>query len=391
LARRSKPKSKIKQRSTKKARSKDFLKRIFYNKADFKIGSALFRKILGVFIVFLLGMFFGVFLFKPTQTETKISSKQNKLENYNVPVTVIDNSGGEKVKSLHEVFTKTKSHADQNISSPNRPKIPIPDRVPHAKTNELHLNSKKTRLAWRIHSARLANNIANKPAIAIVLDDLGVNQLLTKQAIGLPPPLTLALIPYGKNLQRHAAAARRRGHELLVHLPMEPIDAGKNPGKNALLTSLSSVQLRNRVSWNLSQFNGFVGVNNHMGSKFTAWYPGMRIVMRALKRRGLLFLDSRTTTKTRGQFLAMKMGVPHAVRDIFLDNKVEKKAIQKQLSQLEVLAKKNGTAVGIGHPYDTTIAELRAWIPAAKERGFVFISVAATVGRQLTKTTRKKF
>ena len=336
-------------------------------------------------------MFFGVFLFKPTQTETKISIKQNKLENYSVPVTVIDNSGGEKVKSLHKVFTKTKSHAEQNISSPSRSKIPTPNRIPHSKTNEQHLNSKKTRLAWRIHSARLANNIANKPAIAIVLDDLGVNQLLTEQAIGLPPPLTLALIPYGKNLQRHAAAARRRGHELLVHLPMEPIDAGKNPGKNALLTSLSSVQLQNRVSWNLSQFNGFVGINNHMGSKFTAWYPGMRIVMRALKRRGLLFLDSRTTTKTRGQFLAMKMGVPHAVRDIFLDNKVEKKAIQKQLSQLEVLAKKNGTAVGIGHPYDTTIAALRAWIPAAKERGFVFISVAATVGRQFTKTTRKKF
>ena len=355
------------------------------------IGSGLFRKILWVLIVFSLGMFFGILLFKPTQTENKISGKQNKLENYSVPVTVIDNNREDKVKSPHKVFTKTKSHAEQNISLPNRSKIPTPDKVPHAKTKELDLNSKKTKLAWRIHSARLAKNIGNKPAIAIVLDDLGVNQLVTEQAIGLPPPLTLALIPYGKNLHRHAAAARRRGHELLVHLPMEPIDAGKNPGKNALLTSLSSVQLRNRVSWNLSQFNGFVGINNHMGSKFTSWYPGMRIVMRTLKRRGLLFLDSRTTTKTRGQFLAMKMGVPHAVRDVFLDNKVEKKAIQKQLVQLEVLAKKNGTAIGIGHPYKTTIAELRAWIPGAKERGFVFISIAATIARQLTKTTSKKF
>lgn len=355
------------------------------------IGSGFFCKILWVFIVFLSGMFFGVVLLKPTQTETKISGQQNKLENYSVPVTVNNNNGRDQVESLHKVFTKTKSHAEQNISSPNRSETPTSDKAPHAKTKELDLNSKKPKLAWRIHSAQLANNIGDKPAIAIVLDDLGVNQILTEQAIGLPPPLTLALIPYGKNLHQHAAAARRRGHELLVHLPMEPIDAGKNPGKNALLTSLSSVQLRNRVSWNLSQFNGFVGINNHMGSKFTAWHPGMRIVMRALKRRGLLFLDSRTTTKTSGQFLAMKMGVPHAVRDVFLDNKVEKKAIQKQLAQLEVLAKKNGTAIGIGHPYHTTIAELRAWMPAAKERGFVFISVAATVGRQLTKTTRRKF
>tara|TARA_B100000674_G_scaffold326478_1_gene272289 strand:+ start:310 stop:1404 length:1095 start_codon:yes stop_codon:yes gene_type:complete len=364
---------------------------MFYNMAELTIGSGLFRNILGVLIVFLFGMFFGIFLFKPTQTENKISVNQKKLENYSVPVTVIDNSDGDQVKSLRKVLTKKKSHVGKNVSPHPRSKIPTPNKVPHSKTKKLDLNAKKTKLAWRIHSARLADNTGNKPAIAIVLDDLGVNQLLTEQAIGLPPPLTLALIPYGKNLRQHAAAARRRGHELLVHLPMEPIDAGTNPGKNALLTNLSTVELRNRVSWNLSQFNGFVGVNNHMGSKFTAWYPGMTIVMRALKRRGLLFLDSKTTSKTRGESLAMKLGVPHAVRDVFLDNKVEKKAIQKQLAQLELVAKKNGTAIGIGHPYNTTIAELRTWIPAAKNRGFAFISVAASVRRQLSKITRKKF
>lgn len=352
------------------------------------IGSVLLRNILGVFIIFLFGMFFGAFLFKPTQTENKISASQKQLENYSVPVTVIDNSGGEPVRSSYKDLTKKKSHIRQKIPSHTLSKIPTSDKLSHSRTKKVDLNSEKITLAWRIHAARSAGNTGDKPAIAIVLDDLGVNQLLTEQAIGLPPPLTLALIPYGKNLHQHAATARGRGHELLVHLPMEPIDAGTNPGKNALLTSLSAAELRHRVSWNLSQFKGFVGVNNHMGSKFTAWYPGMTIVMQVLKRRGLLFLDSKTTTKTRGQFLAMKLGVPHAVRDVFLDNKIDKKAIQKQLAQLEVVAKTNGTAIGIGHPYNTTISELQTWIPAAKKRGFVFISVAAAVRRRLSKSTR---
>jgi len=355
------------------------------------IGSGLPRNILGFLIVFLFGMFFGAFLFKPTQTENKISVNQQKIGNYSVPVTVIDNSDDDNEKPLHKDLTKEKFFVEKNGGAHIQSKIPKPDEFSHSKKKKVDVYSKQTELAWRLHSARLANNTGDKPSIAIVLDDLGVNQFLTEQVIGLPPPLTLALIPYGKNLHQHAAAARKRGHELLVHLPMEPINANTNPGKNALLTSLSAKELRQRVSWNLSQFNGFVGINNHMGSKFTAWYPGMTIVMRTLKKRGLLFLDSKTTTKTRGQFLAMKLGVPHAVRDIFLDNKIEKKSIKKQLAQLEVVAKKNGTAIGIGHPYDATISELRTWIPAAKERGFVFISVAATVRRRLSKTILKRF
>ena len=82
---------------------------MFYNMAELTIGSGLFRNILGVLIVFLFGMFFGIFLFKPTQTENKISVNQKKLENYSVPVTVIDNSDGDQVKSLRKVLTKKKN------------------------------------------------------------------------------------------------------------------------------------------------------------------------------------------------------------------------------------------------------------------------------------------
>ena len=141
------------------------------------------------------------------------------------------------------------------------------------------------------------HDLTNKAAIAIVLDDLGLDQLRTKQVMKLPPPLTLALIPYGNHLQQHSLRARALGHEVIVHLPMEPINSKTNPGKNALLTTLTDEELQERVSWNLAQFSGFVGVNNHMGSKFTAWQPGMKIVMQALKKRGLFILRSENNYK----------------------------------------------------------------------------------------------
>src|SRR5215468_10816044 len=121
----------------------------------------------------------------------------------------------------------------------------------------------------------------------------------SKRAWELPGPLTMSFLPYAKDLGEQARSARGRGQELMLHLPMEP--SGRNdPGPNALLVSLTDAELRQRTQTALDSFEGYAGVNNHMGSRFTAFRPGMETVLRQFRSRGLMFLDSRTTPQSVG-------------------------------------------------------------------------------------------
>lgn len=232
-----------------------------------------------------------------------------------------------------------------------------------------------------------------RPQIAIVLDDLGLSADLTRTAIKLPGPLTLAFLPYGRNLESYAVEARANRHEVIVHMPMEPSD-GRNPGPNALLSSLSSSELLKRLDWNLSQFDGFVGVNNHMGSVFTQEREPMQRVLAALKERGLYFLDSRTTTESSAPRLAMDMGIPLAERDVFLDNHRDAHYLAVQLAQVERVARRYGTAIAIGHPHPETVSQLKQWIGSSLDRGFDLVPVSAIIARRRTplwRLARDKF
>lgn len=217
------------------------------------------------------------------------------------------------------------------------------------------------------------------PRIALVIDDLGIDQARTRRAIALPGPLTMAFLPYGYNLGKLSALARDAGHELIVHLPMQPQDDDANPGPNALLRFLAPDELRARIAWNLSRFEGFVGINNHMGSGFTRWDAGVTILMEEIRGRGLLFLDSLTSRESVAGRVAGELGVPFAVRDVFLDNEQEVVEIRRQLDKLEEIARKRGYAIGIGHPHDTTIETLRAWLAAAKARGLSIVPLSTIV------------
>jgi len=217
------------------------------------------------------------------------------------------------------------------------------------------------------------------PMIAVVIDDAGVAQERTARALELPAPLTIAFIPYSNNLKRQTRNALSRGHELLVHIPMEPGDADTDPGHNALLTSLHRDEIMRRFRWALDRFDGYVGVNNHMGSKFMARADLVKPVLEELNERGLLFLDSRTDHKTVGTGMAQSMGMPHATRNVFLDNDLDAEKIETQLAELERVARRRGHAIGIGHPHDVTTETLAKWIPAARARGFVLVPVSTIV------------
>jgi polysaccharide deacetylase 2 family uncharacterized protein YibQ len=237
-------------------------------------------------------------------------------------------------------------------------------------------------------AAWLKNSVAfsvpqGKPLIAVVLDDVGVARGHAELAIDLPGVITLSFMTYADGVADMAARARAKGHELMLHVPMEPLGHEIDAGPHVLTVEASESELLKRLAWGLDRFPGYVGINNHMGSRFTQDERGMSVVLAELKRRNLLFLDSRTIGNTVGDKLAARMGVAHVMRDVFLDNEMDEAAVIKQLMQAERIAASKGQAIAIGHPHPATIAAIRAWMPKAEARGFVIVPLSAVAKLRL--------
>ncbi len=234
--------------------------------------------------------------------------------------------------------------------------------------------------AWLAYAVP-AQPVGNRPMIAIVLDDVGLDRANAARAIRLPGPITLSFMTYAEDLALQSAEARRWGHELMLHVPMQPLDDRVNAGQHVLRTDMTPDQVRTQIDWGLNRLSGYVGINNHMGSSFTRSAPGMAVVMEELRKRGLLFLDSLTIGDSVGIRLAAQYGVPHVARDVFLDDEVSGPAVDAMLRELERVAQERGYAVGIGHPHPATLDALARWLPHLRERGFELVPISAIVRR----------
>ncbi|MDX1738745.1 MAG: divergent polysaccharide deacetylase family protein [Alphaproteobacteria bacterium] len=230
--------------------------------------------------------------------------------------------------------------------------------------------------------------VKDKAKIAIVIDDVGVAQNWTKKAVKLPAPMTMSFIPYGTRLDEHIKHARENGHEIMLHLPMEAMSKDANPGENALLEELDTIELVDRLLWNLDKFDGYVAVNNHMGSKFTKNREKMQLVMNELKLRDVGFVDSITTSDSVGYILAQSMNIPSAVRNFFIDNDKDEAAIMSQLSKVEKYAEENGFVLAIGHPYKETTQALEKWVANLNRDKFVLVPASAII--KLSEESRKR-
>ena len=222
---------------------------------------------------------------------------------------------------------------------------------------------------------------ATAPMIAIVIDDMGVDQRRSRRATTLPGPLTLSYLTYASDIINQTRDARSAGHELMLHVPMQPGNASIDPGPNFLNTANSSTETLRRLRWGMEKFEGYVGLNNHMGSRFTQYKDGMRVVLNEVRRRGLLFLDSRTSGGSVGAEIARETGVTFASRNVFLDHVDDRDSIRKQLAQSERLALRNGSVIAIGHPRDATLDVLKEWLPTLAAKGFVLAPISAIVIR----------
>ncbi|HSM97043.1 MAG TPA: divergent polysaccharide deacetylase family protein [Rhizomicrobium sp.] len=225
------------------------------------------------------------------------------------------------------------------------------------------------------------------PAIAIVIDDLGADGIDTRRAIALPKEVSLSFLPYPADAPEFAREGFRAGHQILVHVPMEP-DGRTDPGPNALLTSLDSATNLSRLDWALSRIPGFSGINNHEGSRFTADRNALLPVIEHLAERHVFFLDSRTAPVTEVVSLARAFGVRSAGRDVFLDDSVSPQEIAAQLARAETIAREQGVVIAIGHPHPETMEVLARWTAGAASRGYELVTASDAIRRKTERDVR---
>jgi polysaccharide deacetylase 2 family uncharacterized protein YibQ len=262
--------------------------------------------------------------------------------------------------------------------------MPPPEAPPQAPPQAVLPPQPEAPVATRPQPAWLRYAVApppveGRPMVAIVIDDLGLDRKRTQRAIALKPPLTLSFMTYAEDLPQQTAAAHHAGHELLLHVPMQAVDAHEDAGPNGLLVSLGHDEILRRLRWGLDRFPGYVGINNHMGSRFTADTAGMTPVIDELHERGLLFLDSRTTAATVAETIARREGVPNAARDVFLDDEQSASAIGARLADVERIARRRGSVIAIGHAHDATLAALAEWLATLDARHLALVPLSTIV------------
>lgn len=265
--------------------------------------------------------------------------------------------------------------------APAQSTVQTPEARPELAASEALKPAAPADPLWRKY-ANIVPELGHKPVIALIIDDIGPDRRGTERAIQLPPSVTLSLLPYAKDIAHTAMRARAAGHEILLHMPMQP-EGNADPGPDALDAGMPPEEVKARLDRALERFDGYVGMNNHMGSKATRDRAVMAEVMNVLYSRGLIFIDSRTTGHSLGLEAAESAKVPAAARDIFIDDDPSSAAVERQLAATEAYALKHGEAVAIAHPHAASLDSIERWIIEVQRRGVVLVPITEIVRRRL--------
>ncbi|ESR25333.1 divergent polysaccharide deacetylase family protein [Lutibaculum baratangense] len=234
----------------------------------------------------------------------------------------------------------------------------------------------------RAYAAPVSADALGKSRIAILVGGMGLSASATEKAIAeLPPGVTLAFAPYGRDLADLARRARRAGHEIMLQMPMEPYDFPDNdPGPQTLLTGLDAAQNRDRLHWSMARFGGYVGVTNYMGARFSATEGGMRAFLQELSSRGLLYVEDGSSQRSLAPQIGREIGLPTAAADMVVDVVPRKDDVRRALDELEALAAREGSAIGFATGLPVTIDAIAEWAEGLEERGAALVPVSAAVG-----------
>ena len=222
----------------------------------------------------------------------------------------------------------------------------------------------------------------SRPKIALVVTGLGISARATASAINeLPAGVTLAFVPYDTDVQRWVSAARAKGHEVLLEVPMEPYDFPySDPGPHTLRSGSSEQANIHKLTWSLTRFTGYAGIANLLGGRFMDDRDALAPVMTFLQRRGLMFFDSGTTTRSAAPGIAHTLGAPYVQSVSSIDTIQTGMEIDRRLSDLESRARVTGAASGTGFLYPVTVDRVENWAKGLQGRGFVLVPASAIIG-----------
>ncbi|WP_085581822.1 MULTISPECIES: divergent polysaccharide deacetylase family protein [unclassified Pseudomonas] len=236
-------------------------------------------------------------------------------------------------------------------------------------------------LAGAAH-AESAGPVPHKAYLSLIIDDLGQSLPRDRRVLALPGPVTAAIMPDTPHATEFAREAHRAGKTVILHMPMDPAT-----GPFAWHPELPVEELARRLDAAFRQVPYTAGINNHMGSRMTAQPAAMAWLMEELQRRHKFFVDSRTSAQTVAAQQAQKIGLASVSRDVFLDDERTEAAIFTQLQTAISLARKQGSAVMIGHPYPQTLAVLERELPKLKAQGIEWIDIRQMISVRGNRAT----
>ncbi len=288
--------------------------------------------------------------------------------------TPLDASGKSDTATAHGRNTAKR----EQIAAAGMHPHPDPLLLEQSDLGPLPVIGKDGRVPWRVY-ARPYSLLDERPRIAVVIAGLGISETMTQQVIeSMPGEVTLSFAAFSKNIKKWIDKSRADGHEVLIDLPMEPIDyPASDPGPRTLLASVPIDQNLRQLEWILSRATGYIGVATYMGSGLGTKPRALNPILTELKNRGLLLVDTRENPISLTGKLAREMGMTVATNESFIDRQPAGKIISERLAKLEIRAKDHGTIVAVARPLPVTLQLLKPWIASLKGKGLALAPVSA--------------
>jgi hypothetical protein len=249
------------------------------------------------------------------------------------------------------------------------------DATPPPAVNETEMPAVEAAAAHTVESPAIPAPAFedSRPMVVLVIDDAGIDPARTSALIDLPVAMTFSFLPYALQTPELARSASAQGHDIFLHMPMEPVGL-EDPGPGALTRHLPPDRLSHRVEAALARVPGAIGLNNHMGSAFTTDADALRSAFAPLAGRDLIFLDSLTSGRSRAAQIAREIGLETLQRDIFIDHVAGGEF--EALDAMAARARREGGVIAIAHPRDGTVAALTEWLAGAEHADLRFVTVS---------------
>lgn len=266
---------------------------------------------------------------------------------------------------------------DQRGQDPHLAHLPDPKITEDTEFGGLPVYGQNGERAFDIYARPWSG--ARGVRIALVVGGLGLSQTGSNYAIDtLPEDITLGFAGNGNSLQRWMQSARRNGHEIVLQVPFEPFDyPNNNPGRGTLVTSNDPVSNLNLLHEAMGRITNYTGIGNFMGGRFLSDPESLEPVMRDIARRGILFFDDGTSSRSLAETFTKTLGIPFVAADLTLDVKPDKGQILQKLDDLERIARRNGTAVGTATAFTDSVDAIAEWSNEAKARGIEIVGLSA--------------